>query len=96
MVDLKNVISRAGDIVSRKTGTEYVLIPVTNNIADMNSVFTMNETGAFIWEEIDGKRSVEDLVKLLMEEYEVDYETAAADVSVLIDQMKDYLVIETD
>ena len=96
MVDLKNVISRAGNIVSRKTGTEYVLIPVTNNIADMNSVFTMNETGAFIWEEIDGKRSVGDLVKLLMEEYEVDYETAAADVSVLIDQMKDYLVIETD
>ena len=96
MVDLKNVISRAGNIVSRKTGTEYVLIPVTNNIADMNSVFTMNETGAFIWEEIDGKRSVGDLVKLLMEEYEVDYATAAADVSVLIDQMKDYLVIETD
>ena len=96
MVDLKNVISRADNIVSRKTGTEYVLIPVTNNIADMNSVFTMNETGAFIWEKIDGKRSMEDLVKILIGEYEVDFDTAVADLMGLLEQMKDFLVIETD
>ena len=30
---------------------------VANNIADMDSVYTLNESGAFIWELIDGKRN---------------------------------------
>ena len=59
MLNLKSVISQSASIVTRKTGNEYVLVPITNNIADMNSVYTLNETGAFIWEQIDGKRTVE-------------------------------------
>jgi hypothetical protein len=54
MINLKSVFSHSTDIVTRKTGSEYVLVPVANNIADMNSVYTLNETGAFIWEHING------------------------------------------
>ncbi len=95
MTDLKNVISHSGNIVSRRTGSEYVLVPVTNNIADMNSVYTINESGAFIWEHIDGKRNVEELVNVLMDEYEIDFKTAAEDVMSFIERMKEFLVIET-
>jgi methyltransferase-like protein len=95
MADLKKVISRSGNIVSRRTGSEYVLVPVTNNIADMNSVYTINESGAFIWEHIDGKRNVEELVNVLMDEYEIDFKTAAEDVMSFIERMKEFLVIET-
>ena len=38
MADLKSVPSKSPSIVTRKTGNEYVLVPVANNIADMNSV----------------------------------------------------------
>ncbi|HOB85039.1 MAG TPA: PqqD family protein, partial [Bacteroidales bacterium] len=62
MMNLKSVPVRSASIVTRKTGDECVLIPVTNNIADMNSVYTLNETGAFIWELIDGKNSIEELI----------------------------------
>ena len=58
MTGLKSILSQSPSIVTRKTGNEYVLVPITNNIADMNSVYTLNETGAFIWEQIDGKRNV--------------------------------------
>ena len=62
MTGLKSVLSHSPSVVTRKTGNEYVLVPIANNIADMNSVYTLNETGAFIWEHINGKRSVEEII----------------------------------
>jgi methyltransferase-like protein len=93
MVDLKTVVSKSHSIVTRKTGNEYVLVPVANNIADMNSVYTLNETGAFIWEQIDGKRCVKELIEVLVEEYETDEKTASEDVFTFLDEMKNYLII---
>jgi hypothetical protein len=93
MVSLKSIPSRSPSIVTRKTGNEYVLVPIANNIADMNSVYTLNETGAFIWEHIDGKRSVGELIDAVTAEYDIDKETASADVFSLINNLKDYLII---
>jgi hypothetical protein len=93
MTDLKSVLSHSPSIVTRKTGNEYVLVPITNNIADMNSVYTLNETGSFIWEHINGKRSVEEIIAALTEEYEIDNKNASEDVFSFIDNMRKYLII---
>ena len=93
MAELKSVPSRSPSIVTRKTGNEYVLVPVTNNIADMNSVYTLNETGAFIWELIDGKKNVGDLIDALITEYNIERETATSDAFSFIDNMSKYLII---
>ena len=93
MTGLKSILSHSPSIVTRKTGNEYVLVPVTNNIADMHSVYTLNETGAFIWEHIDGKRSVEEIIAAVTEEYEIDNKSASEDVFSFIDDMSKYLII---
>ena len=93
MTGLNSILSHSPSIVTRKTGNEYVLVPIANNIADMNSVYTLNETGAFIWEQIDGKRSVEELIAAVTAEYDIDYENASKDVFVFIDNMSKYLII---
>jgi len=94
MTDLKSVPSRSPSIVTRKTGTEYVLVPVANNIADMDSVFTLNETGAYIWDLIDGKKNVEHLIEAVVREYNTDIETATTDVFSFLDEMNKYLIIK--
>ena len=93
MADLKSVFSHSPGIVTKKTGDEYVLIPVANNIADMNSVYTLNESGAFIWELIDGKRNVEMIINTLTEEYDIDFDSASKDVFSFINNMSNYLII---
>lgn len=93
MASLKSILSHSPSIVTRKTGNEYVLVPVTNNIADMNSVYTLNETGAFIWEHINGKRCIGDIIDSITEEYDIDNKTAEADVFSLIEEMSKYLII---
>jgi hypothetical protein len=93
MAGLKSILSHSPSVVTRKTGNEYVLVPITNNIADMNSVYTLNETGAFIWENINGKRCVEEIIIAVITEYEIDNETASKDVFSFIENMSKYLII---
>jgi len=94
MINLKSVIARSPSIVTRKTGNEFILVPVRDNIADMDSVYTLNETGAFIWEHIDGKRNLEEIIRYLTEEYNVDIPTASEDVFTFVNNLNEYLVIK--
>lgn len=93
MTGLKSILSHSKSIVTRKTGEEYILVPITNNIVDMNSVYTLNETGAFIWDLIDGKRNVEEIIAALTDEYEIDPQSAEKDVFSFIENMSKYLII---
>jgi methyltransferase-like protein len=94
VTNLKSVYSHSPDIVTRKTGNEYVLVPVTNNIADMNSVYTLNETGAFIWELIDGEKNVGEIIDAVTEEYDINHGSAEEDVISFIKNMSNYLIIK--
>ena len=93
MADLKSVPLQSPSVVTRKTGNEYILVPVTDNIADMNSVYTLNETGAFLWELIDGENNIEDIIEALIREYDIDEKTATNDVLEFINEMRKYLII---
>ena len=93
MTDLKSILSHSSSVVTRKTGNEYVLVPVADNIADMDSVYTLNETGAFIWEQINGRRTVEEIIDLVIKEYEIDKDSAGKDVFDFIGNMQKFLMI---
>lgn len=80
-------------IVARKSGDEYILVPITDNVANMEAVYTMNETAAFIWENIDGSRSIEEIAGLLSDEFEADKDTAMADVIELIEDLQMHEIV---
>ena len=94
MIDLKSVLSHSPSVVTKKTGNEYVLVPVTENIADMDSVYTLNETGAFIWEQIDGIKNIEDILNSMTSEFDIDEPNAQTDLIEFIDKMKKFLIIK--
>jgi hypothetical protein len=47
----------------------------------------LNDTGSFVWRNIDGHRNAEDLASLLVEQYEVTRETALADTISLLEEL---------
>jgi len=93
MINLNTVYKPSPEIVARNTGDEYVLVPVTNNIADMKSVYTLNSTAAFIWERLDGKRTVKNIADEVEDAFEVDPAEALDDVLSFFSDMKKYLII---
>lgn len=56
-------------------------------------VLNLNETGVELWNLIDGKRSVSDLVHYLVESFTVERATASDDVQFFLSYLRDKKVI---
>lgn len=73
------------DISLRKVGNEYIIVEPSQGMVDLSKVFTLNETAAFLWEELKGKEFTDsDLVQLLLNNYEVEEGQAKTDASILL------------
>lgn len=69
------------NLTLRKVAGEYMIVNPFSETMDMTQILTLNETAAWLWQQATGKEFDEDyLVNLLCEEYDVDRETAVADV----------------
>ncbi len=55
---------------------------------DRPGMITMNKTGAFLWQQLQQERSEEELVRLMLDEYDVTAERAAEDVAAFIEQLR--------
>jgi len=64
-------------------GENIIVAEGINNI-DFNRIITMNESSTFLWKELQGSDfTVDDMVRLLTDEYEVDADTARRDAEAL-------------
>ncbi|MGW4272667.1 PqqD family protein [Streptomyces sp. SID10815] len=54
-------------------------------VAVANNAFELSESASFIWKQIDGRRSVGDIGRLLAGEYEIDEETAIVDTKEILE-----------
>lgn len=76
---LEAAYRRAPRIVSRRIGPEFVLVPMARSVAEVDSLFTLNRLGTFLWERFDGATDGRALVRAIVRQFEVDEERAAAD-----------------
>ena len=87
-MDSSQAIYRKDDsIVSRRIEDEVILVPIRQSVADMESIYTLNEVGAHIWEQIDGRRTMAEILALVVEEFEVTGEEARKDLEEFISQL---------
>ena len=78
----------------RKVADSYVVVPVGKLTLNFNGIITLNETGAFLFEQLQKGAEREDLIENLLKEYDVDPEKAAADIEVFLEKVKDADVLE--
>jgi len=88
-MNMSDIFKKTTECVIKQAGNEFILVPLTDNIAQMNSMYTLNETGAFIWERIDGKNSLESIAQMISDEFETDYESALKDTKAFIEKLND-------
>ena len=92
---LDRVYSKSESVVFRKIGDECILVPIRQGVGDLNSIYTLNETAARIWELIDGSRSVKGIREALLEEFEISPEEAEKDLIEHLQQLESInLVLE--
>ena len=60
------------EFVLREIAGDYVIIPTGQTVLYFNGLITVNEIGAFLWNLLQDEVTVEDLVKAVLDEYDVD------------------------
>lgn len=75
-------------MVFRKIAGECLLVPIRHNLADLESIYILNEVGGHIWELIDGRRPVREIRDLLVAEFEVSPQEAEGDLLTFLDQIQ--------
>lgn len=75
------------EFILRTIAGETVLIPTGETTQEFNGLITVSDTAKFIWENMEKVNSFKELVKLMLEEYDIDEETAKADAHQFIREL---------
>ena len=71
-----------------------VAVPVGENLVNLQLMLTLNESGAFLWQCLQKKCTEEELVEAMTAEYDIDAETARADVLEFITVLKENQILD--
>lgn len=92
-ISANHVFRRSEDVVCRQVGAESILVPIRQNVGNLDFVYTLSPVAARIWALLDGTRTVESIVESIIEEYDVTRETAEADAQQLLSDLAEVSLI---
>ncbi len=76
------------DVVAREIEGEIIIVPLVAGIGDLeDELFTLNETGKAIWDKLDGRRSLNDVIRDLAAEYRGEAGEVEGDVLGLVQEL---------
>ena len=80
----------------RKVCGESIIVAEGKENIDFSNIISMNETSAYLWENIQQMDSftVDDMAELLTDAYDVAPETALLDAKTLVEQWADAGIIQ--
>lgn len=87
---------RDPNVVAREIAGERILVPIRTQAADMAAIYVLNETGARIWDLLDGQHSIPEIQDILVREYDVSQEIAGADIVEMVGQLEDLGMLRAD
>jgi len=86
-VMVNEVYRKKDDIVHRRVAGETILVPIRGRLADMQKIFALNPVGEFIWDEIDGSRSLQQISEDIQSLFDVTREEANADLEAFVAEL---------
>lgn len=80
--------------ILRTVAGQNVVVPVGNHAMNFNAAITLNESAAFLWKQLENETDESSLLSALMGEYEIDSDTAKADITVFLNVLKEHGILE--
>lgn len=78
---------KSSEIVARVIEGEVLLVPIRNNIGDLQCIYTTDGVGGRIWELLDGQRSSNEIIENLASEYDKEIDDVRNDFQQFMDQL---------
>lgn len=91
--EAKDMKIRKG-FVLRNVVDEFIIMPTGDNIAQFEGAVVLNEVSAFIFRQLENAVSREDVLSAMLNEYDVDEQTAEKDLDALLEQLEVMGILE--
>lgn len=74
-------------MVGRKIADEFILVPIRQNVSDLQYMYNLNALGTYIWELLDDYKTIPELVNMISTDYEIDPRQIEEDVTEFLGQL---------
>lgn len=78
----------------RDIAGQAVVVPLGSRVVEFNGIMTLSESGALLWRKLENDASFEEMVDLLITEYDIDRETASKDIENFLESMRSKNILE--
>jgi hypothetical protein len=76
------------ELIRREIAGESFLIPLGKTVYDTNGLFVLTEVGAFLWDLLPEAKDEEELLRAVLETYDVSQPQAAADIAEFLEKLR--------
>lgn len=83
----RDVMKIEKEFVLREIAGDYIIIPTGKTVLQFNGLITVNEVGVSLWKMLQEEVTLEDLVKGILDEYDVDETVAREDIQEFLDKL---------
>ena len=90
----RTVLKPKGEYTVREIGGETILVPVRSGVAELDSVFTLNEVGSVIWAGINQRKSFREILDSVVVRFDVLEEAALPDTEEFLAALQERGLIE--
>lgn len=73
---------------------ENIVVPVGSQSIRFQGMITLNSSGVFLWKQLMSDKTQDELLNSMLEEYEIDPETAKADIKNFLTVLKEREILE--
>ena len=70
------------------------MVPVGKEVYDSNGLFLLTEVGEFIWDRLEQAEGLEDILKAILEEYDVEESVARKDAEAFLEKLRTMDIID--
>lgn len=81
------LFQRNQEFIFRHVADELILVPIRQQVGDLQSVYTLTPVAARIWELLDRALDAGAIARRLTEEYDVTLEQAERDLNELLQEL---------
>lgn len=74
--------------IVRKIGEQIMAVPIGTQTSEIHGMIALSESGELLWKALEEGSTIENLINILTENYEVDYSVAERDVRNFLEQLK--------
>ena len=81
------VARKDDELVSRRIAGETIIVPIRGKVADLQHIYILNPVAEYIWERLDGRTSLNELLQGILETFDVGPDQAEGELQAFVSEL---------